>query len=148
MSNIFGLDALTSLAVAGSSGTFGGQNGIYVVDPTSGQTRDLEPLAPKYFGSIAWNPKTDRVLYTVTDSQFAESDVYTRSLAETTPTRVDAPKRIWEAWWSTDGSRIYATAERGALAATPGVGDFDILELPSGHVVASVCRADAKGQCG
>jgi Tol biopolymer transport system component len=136
------------LAVAGSSGTFGGQNGIYVVDPTSGQTRDLEPLAAKYFGSIAWNPKADRVLYTVTDSQFGESEVYTRSLADTAPTRVEAPKRIWEAWWSSDGSRIYATAERGTLAATPGVGDFDILELPNGRVVASVCRADPKGRCG
>lgn len=135
------------LAVAGGAGTFGGQNGVYVVDPTNGQERDLEPLAAKYFGSIAWNPKSDRVLYTVTDTQFAESDVYTRSLDETAPKRVDAPKRIWEAWWSSDGSRIYATAERGTVAATPGVGDFDVLELPSGHVVASVCRGDPRGQC-
>lgn len=135
------------LAVAGSAGTFGGQNGVYVVDLTNGQLRDLEPLAAKYFGSIAWNPKADRVLYTVTDGQFAESDVYTQSLPEPTPKRVDAPKRIWEAWWSSDGSRVYATAERGAVSGTPGVGDFDILELPSGHVVASVCRADPKGQC-
>ena len=140
--------ASPQLAVAGSAGTFGGENGIYVVDPNSRQTRDLEPLAAKYFGSIAWNPSADRVLYTVTDSQFAESDVYTRSLADDVAKRVDAPKRIWEAWWSSDGSRIYATAERGTLAATPGVGDFDILELPNGRVVASVCRADPKGRCG
>jgi Tol biopolymer transport system component len=135
------------LAVAGSAGTFGGENGVYVVDPNTDQSRDLEPLAAKYFGSIGWSPKGDRVLYTVTDGQFAESDVYTRSLAEDVAKRVDAPKRIWEAWWSSDGSRIYATAERGATSGTPGVGDLDILELPSGRVVASVCRGDARGQC-
>jgi Tol biopolymer transport system component len=135
------------LAVAGSAGTFGGENGVYVVDPNTDQSRDLEPLAAKYFGSIAWSPNADRVLYTVTDGQFAESDVYTRSLADEVAKRVDAPKRIWEAWWSSDGSRIYATAERGATSGTPGVGDLDILELPSGRVVASVCRGDQKGQC-
>jgi Tol biopolymer transport system component len=135
------------LAVAGSAGTFGGENGVYVVDPNTDQSRDLEPLAAKYFGSIAWSPKADRVLYTVTDGQFAESDVYTRSLTDDAAKRVDAPKRIWDAWWSSDGSRIYATAERGAASGTPGVGDFDILELPSGRIVASVCRGDQKGQC-
>jgi Tol biopolymer transport system component len=135
------------LAVAGSAGTFGGENGVYVVDPNNGASQDLEPLAAKFFGSMAWSPKADRVLYTVTDGLFAESDVYTRSLAEDVATRVEAPKRIWEAWWSSDGSRIYATAERGATSGTPGVGDIDILELPSGRVVASVCRSDPRGQC-
>jgi Tol biopolymer transport system component len=135
------------LAVAGSAGTFGGENGVYVVEPNDGQVTDLEPLAAKYFGSIAWHPSADRVLYTVADSQFAESDVYTRSLTDDLPKHVSSPKKVWEAWWSSDGSRIYATAEHGATAGTPGVGDLDILELPSGRVVASVCRADQRGQC-
>jgi hypothetical protein len=135
------------LAIAGSAGTFGGDNRVYVVEPSDGQIQDLEPLAAKYFGSIAWHPSADRVLYTAADSQFAEADVYTRSLSEDFPKRVDSPKKVWEAWWSSDGSRIYATAAREATAGAPGVGDFDILELPSGRVVASVCRADPRGQC-
>jgi Tol biopolymer transport system component len=135
------------LAVAGSAGTFGGENRVYAVNPNDGVIRDLEPLTAKYFGSIAWHPSADRVLYTAADGQFAESDVYTRSLAEDLPKRIESPKKIWEAWWSSDGSRIYATAARDATVGTPGVGDFDILELPGGRVVASVCRADQRGQC-
>jgi hypothetical protein len=135
------------LAVAGSAGAFGGENRVYAVNPNDGLIHDLEPLAAKYFGSISWHPSADRVLYTTADDQFAESDVYTRSLAEDLPKRIESPKKIWEAWWSSDGSRIYATAARDATAATPGVGDFDILELPGGRVVASVCRGDQRGQC-
>ena len=135
------------LAVAGSAGTFGGDNRVYAVDPNVGQIRDLEPLSEKYFGSIAWHPSADRVLYTVAEGPFSESDVYTRLLSEGAPRRVEAPKRIWDAWWSSDGSRIYATAARDNTAATPGVGDVDILELPGGRVVASVCRGDSRGQC-
>ena len=135
------------LAVAGSAGTFGGENRVYAVNPNDGVIRDLEPLTAKYFGSIAWHPNADRVLYTAADDQFAESVAYTRSLAEDLPKRIESPKKIWEAWWSSDGSRIYATAARDATAGTPGVGDFDILELPGGRVVASVCRGDQRGQC-
>jgi hypothetical protein len=135
------------LAVAGSAGSFGGENRVYAVNPNDGLIRDLEPLTAKYFGSIAWHPSADRVLYTTAGDQFAESDVYTRSLAEDLPKRIESPRKIWEAWWSSDGSRIYATAARDATAGTPGVGDFDILELPGGRVVASVCRGDQRGQC-
>jgi WD40 repeat protein len=135
------------LAVAGSAGSFGGENRVYAVDPNDGLIRDLEPLGTKYFGSIAWHPSTDRLLYTAADDPFSEGDVYTRALAEDLPRRVESQKKVWEAWWSSDGSRIYATAARGTTAATPGVGDLDILELPSGRVVASVCRGDARGQC-
>jgi Tol biopolymer transport system component len=135
------------LAVAGSAGTFGGENRVYAVDPNDGRIRDLEPLAGKYFGGLAWHPSADRVLYTVADGPFAERDAYTRSLTEDFPKRVDSPRKIWEAWWSSDGSRIYATAARDGTAGTPGVGDLDILELPGGRVVASVCVTDARGRC-
>jgi len=135
------------LAVAGTAGTFSGDNRVYVVEPNDGQLRDLEPLAGKEFGSIAWHPTDDRVLYTVADNSFAESDIYTRSLGEDFPKRVNSPKKVWQAWWSSDGSRIYATTARGATTGAAGVGDLDILELPSGRVVASVCRADPRGQC-
>jgi hypothetical protein len=135
------------LAVAGSAGSFGGENRVYAVDPNDGLIRDLEPLGTKYFGSIAWHPTADRLLYTATDSPFAEGDVFTRTLTDSASKMVESPRKIWEAWWSSDGSRIYATAAHGTTAATPGVGDIDILELPGGRVVASVCRADARGQC-
>lgn len=135
------------LAVAGAAGSFGGSNRVYVVDPNDGLIRDLEALAAKYFGSIAWHPTADRVLYTVAASPFAEADVYTRVLGENASKRVDSPRKIWEAWWSSDGSRIYATAARGNNAGAPGVGDLDIIELPGARVVASVCRADPRGQC-
>jgi Tol biopolymer transport system component len=135
------------LAVAGSAGAFGGENRVYAVDPNDGVIRDLEPLGTKSFGSIAWHPSADRVLYTAADGPFVEGDAYTRGLADSGPKLVESPKKIWEAWWSSDGSRIYATAARGTAAATPGVGDVDILELPGGRVVASVCRADPRGEC-
>jgi Tol biopolymer transport system component len=135
------------LAVAGAAGIFGGESRVYAVDPNDERIQGLEPLAPKYFGSIAWHPSADRVLYTVADSQFAESDVYTRSLAENAPLRIDSPRKVWEAWWSRDGSRIYATAARGTGAGTPRVGDVDIIELPGGRIVASICGADGRGQC-
>ncbi|HUG07083.1 MAG TPA: hypothetical protein VMQ78_11115 [Candidatus Limnocylindria bacterium] len=135
------------LAVAGAAGAFGGENHVYAVDPNDGVIRQIEPLAERHFGSIAWHPSADRVLYTAADGPFAERDVYTRALADDAPARVESPRKIWEAWWSSDGSRIYATAGRGTAAATPGVGDVDILELPGGRVVASVCRADPRGQC-
>ncbi|MDP9252046.1 MAG: hypothetical protein M3O80_03485 [Chloroflexota bacterium] len=134
------------LAVAGSAGTFGGENRIYVVNPNDGQIRELEPLAARTFGSIAWHPSADRVLYTAAESPFAESDAYTRTLTDEAAKRVESPKKIWDAWWSSDGTRIYATAARGT-SGTPGVGDLDIIELPSGRVVASVCGADTRGQC-
>jgi hypothetical protein len=134
------------LAVAGSAGAFGGENRVYAVDPNDGVIRDLEPLGTKSFGSIAWHPSADRVLYTAADGPFVEGDVYTRDLTGAAK-RVESPKKIWDAWWSNDGSTIYATAARGTTAATPGVGDIDILELPGGRVVASVCRADARGEC-
>jgi len=133
------------LAVAGSAGTFGGENRVYAVDPNDGRIRDLEPLAVRYFGSIAWHPSADRVLYTAADDLFAERDVYTRALSEDAPRRVESPKKIWDAWWSSDGSKIYATAAHGTTAATPGVGDFDVIELPGGRVVASICGSS--GQC-
>jgi hypothetical protein len=135
------------LAVAGAAGSFGGENRVYVVDPNDGVIRDLEALASKHFGSIAWHPSADRVLYTVAESAFAEADVYTRALADNVPKRIDSPRKVWEAWWSSDGSRIYATAARGTTAGAPGVGDLDIIELPGGRVVASVCRANPRGQC-
>jgi Tol biopolymer transport system component len=135
------------LAVAGTAGLFGGENRVYAVDPNVGRIRDLEPLASKYFGSIAWHPSADRLLYTAADGHFAEADVYTRSLTEDFPKRIESPKKVWEAWWSSDGSRIYATAARGTTAGAPGVGDMDIVELPGGRVVASICRADPRGQC-
>jgi len=133
------------LAVAGSAGTFGGENRVYAVDPNDGRIRDLEPLAARYFGSLAWHPSADRILYTAADDLFAERDAYTRALSEDAPRRVESPKKIWDAWWSNDGSKIYATAARGAAVGAPGFGDFDILELPGGRVVASICGAS--GQC-
>ena len=133
------------LAVAGSAGTFAGENRVYAVDPNDGQVRDLEPLGAKFYGSIAWHPSADRVLYTAADDLFAERDVYTRALADDAPKRVESPKKIWDAWWSSDGSKIYATAARGATVGAPGVGDFDILELPGGRVVASICGTS--GRC-
>lgn len=135
------------LAVAGTAGSFGGENRVYVVEPNDGQVQGLEPLGAKTFGSLAWHPSADRVLYTSAETPFSEADVYTRSLTEESPVRVDSPKKVWEAWWSSDGSRIYATAARTATAATPGVGDLDIIELPGGRVVASICRGDPRGQC-
>jgi Tol biopolymer transport system component len=134
------------LAVAGSAGAFGGENRVYAVDPNDGVIRDLEPLGTKSFGSIAWHPSADRILYTAADDPFVEGAVYTRDLTGAAKL-VESPKKIWDAWWSSDGSKIYATAARGTTAATPGVGDIEILELPGGRVVASVCRADARGEC-
>ena len=124
------------LAVAGSAGTFAGENRVYAVDPNDGVIRDLEPLGAKFYGSIAWHPSADRVLYTAADDPFAERDVYTRALSDDAPKRVESPKKIWDAWWSSDGSKIYATAARGTTAGAPGVGDF----APPHHRALCPCR--------
>jgi hypothetical protein len=79
------------LAVAGSAGSFGGENRVYAVDPNDGIIRGLEPLGTKSFGSIAWHPSADRLLYTAAEDPFVEGDVYTRALADPAPKRVESP---------------------------------------------------------
>jgi Tol biopolymer transport system component len=136
------------LAVAGAVGPVGGHSLLYVVDVEKKQATALEPSGNKRFGSLAWHPTEDRVLYVSAEGPFVEGDVFTRALADRAAVAVTSPRKVWDAWWSADGSRIYASAPRAASGATaPSVGDVDIVELPSGRVVASVCRSNAHGRC-
>jgi hypothetical protein len=87
-------------------------------------------------------------LFLASDQPTAAADVYVRSLADAAATRVVAARKVLDAWWSRDGSKIYATATReDAVGAYPGVANLEILELPSGRVVATVCRQDPRASC-
>jgi hypothetical protein len=93
-------------------------------------------------------PSADSFLYTQSSQPVADGDVYVRSLADPDSKPITFPRRVWEAWWSADGSRIFGVAPRAdALASAPGVANLEIIELPSGRVVATVCRGDPRAAC-
>lgn len=136
------------LVVTDGVNAFGGRSEMYTFEPSTGQRRQLEPVGTKLFASPAWHPTEDRFLFLYADGPFAEGDVYVRSLAAPAAASLAAPRKVWEAWWSRDGSRVYATAPRqDELAQAPGVANLEILELPGGRVVATVCRQDPRARC-
>ena len=136
------------LVVASGVSAFGGRSEMYTFEPTTGGHRQLEPIGSKRMGSPLWHPTEDRLLFLATDQPTAAADVYVRSLADPAAARIAAARKVLDAWWSRDGSKIYAIATReDAVGAAPGVANLEILELPSGRVVATVCRQDPRASC-
>jgi Tol biopolymer transport system component len=137
------------LVVTDGANAFGGRAEMYTFEPTTGERRQLEPAeAGKRFSNPSWHPAEDRILFLSANGPYAEGDVYVRSLGASAATSVGAPRKVWEAWWSRDGSRIYGLAPRkDAIGAAPGVANLEILDLPSGRIVATVCRQDPRASC-
>ena len=58
------------------------------------------------------------------------------------------PKAVEDAWWSRDGSKIYALLIRqDALRDALGDANYEIVELPGGKIVTTVCRGDPRAVC-
>jgi hypothetical protein len=127
---------------------FGGHSEMYTFEPSTGERRQLEPIGTKLFAGPSWHPTEDRILFLSADGPYAEGDAYVRSLAAPAASSLGAPRKVWEAWWSRDGSRMYGMAPRqDAIGGAPGVANLEILELPSGRVSATVCRQDPRARC-
>lgn len=134
------------LLVGSGIDAFGGTSTIYTYDVLTG--RKIVLLAPGRLriSSLAWNPSADSFLYTQSSQPVAEGDVYVRTLTDSDSKAIASSRRVWEAWWSADGSRIFAIAPR-ADALGPGVANLDVLELPSGRLIATLCRGDPRAKC-
>jgi dipeptidyl aminopeptidase/acylaminoacyl peptidase len=136
------------LLVGNSISAFGGTSTVYTYDLATGRKVVLLPPGRLRLSSLAWHPSADSFLYTQSSQAVADGDVYVRSLADPDSKPITAPRRVWEAWWSADGLRIFGVAPRAdALASASGVANLEIIELPSGRVVATVCRGDPRAAC-
>ena len=136
------------LLVGDSITAFGGTSTVYTYDLATGRKVVLLPPGRLRLASLTWHPSADSFLYTQSSLPVADGDVYVRSLADQDSKPIASRRRVWEAWWSADGSRIFGVAPRAdALANAPGVANLEIFELPSGRVVAVVCRGDPRASC-
>lgn len=134
------------LLVGSSTSAIGGMSSIYTYDLASGRKVVLLPSGRLRLSSLAWHPSTDSFLYSQSSQPVAEGDVYVRALADPAGVPVRSPRPVWEIWWSVDGSRIFAVAPRSDGLGS-GVANLDVLELPSGRAVATVCRGDPRASC-
>lgn len=134
------------LLVGSGISAFGGTSTVYTYDLATGAKVVLLPPGRLRLSSLAWHPSSDSFLYTQASQPVIEGDVYVRSLADQAGAAVTSPRPVWDAWWSIDGSRILATAPRPDGLAS-GVANLDVLELPSGRVVTTVCRGDPRASC-
>ena len=136
------------LLVMNSSGPFGGQSVSYTYDLATNRGAPLERAGTERRASLAWHPTADRYLYIANPTPVALGDVFTRSLTDAASTRIDAPRSVEDAWWSRDGSKIYALLIRqDALRDASGDANYEIVELPGGRIVATVCRGDPRAVC-
>lgn len=134
------------LLVSSSINAFGGTATLYTHDLATRRQAILLPPGYLRLSALAWHPSADSFLYTQAAQPVSEGDVYVRSLADQAATAVTSPRPVWDAWWSVDGSRIFAIAPRPDGLAS-GVANLDVLELPSGRVVTTVCRGDPRASC-
>jgi dipeptidyl aminopeptidase/acylaminoacyl peptidase len=134
------------LLVGDSINAFGGSSTVYTYDLASGHKDILLPAGRLRISSLVWRPGADSVLYTESLQPIADGDVYVRALSDPDSKPVPSTRKVWEAWWSADGSRIFAVAPRADGLAS-GVANLEILELPSTRLVAVVCRGDPRATC-
>ena len=115
------------LLVGDSISAFGGTSTVYTYDLGTGRKVVLLPPGRLRLASLAWHPSADSFLYTQSSQPVADGDVYVRSLADPDSRPIASPRRVWEAWWSADGSRIFGVAPRAdLLASASGVANLDI----------------------
>jgi hypothetical protein len=54
---------------------------------------------------------------------------------------------LWDVWWSRDGAKVFGTIQRRDPASgTPGA-NYQVVEVPSGRVIATVCNGDPRAAC-
>ena len=126
---------------------FGGKSASYLYDVAANRGTPLEPSGLQRRASLAWNPKGDQFLYLAANGFFPGGDLYVRAPNDQAAVKVQAPRPVADGWWSRDGSKIYALLMRQDALASTGVGNYEIAELPSGRIVATVCRGDLRAAC-
>lgn len=127
---------------------FGGHSVSYTYDLTTNRGTPLEQSGNQRRASLSWHPSGDRFLYLAAPNPVAFGDLYVRAPNEQVAARVSAPRPVIDGWWSRDGSKVYGLLIRqDALRDAIGDANYEIAELPSGRIVATVCRGDPRAVC-
>jgi dipeptidyl aminopeptidase/acylaminoacyl peptidase len=135
------------LLVMSGRNAFGGRSMSYLYDVASGRTTSLEPTGTEVRGAPRWSPPEDRFLYLAAPEVTFRASAFVRVLAETTAKRIDPRTDLIDAWWSRDGSKIYALVPRQDALGSSAIGNYLAIEMPSGRVIATVCRGDTRAAC-
>jgi hypothetical protein len=136
------------LVVGAGAGAFGGSTALYTYDVAATRGGVLVNGGSLRIGSLAWHPSEDRFLYTAGQPGPPGDDIFSWRLGDPAATRVASSRKVLAAWWSSDGSKIYALATRAdALASASGVANYEVIDVASGKVVATVCRGDPRAAC-
>ena len=133
------------VAAAGAS-LFGGSTALYTYDIAGDRRSVLISGGPLRIGALAWHPSEDRFLYTAGQVGPPGDDVFTWRLGDGAATRVVSARKVVDAWWSFDGSKIYGLGIRQDAAA-PGGANYEVFDLASGLIIATVCRGDPRAAC-
>ncbi len=127
---------------------FGGMSEIYTYDLVTAAKHDLEPIGRSNLWSPAWDPNEDRFVFIQGNTLGPQNGVFTRELGKSSATKIGTAVEFIEAWWSHDGTRVYAAVARmDLLAGAPGVANLEIVEYPGARAVASVCRQYSASSC-
>jgi hypothetical protein len=117
---------------------------IYTYDVLTGVSRTLHSSTTKYFGPARWHPAGERFLYleSVGDCMGGPpgNALFVRQADGGRPERIPAPTQISDAWWSRDGSAVYALVEEFGSPPT-------VVAVPSGHRIATLCAASSAFPC-
>jgi dipeptidyl aminopeptidase/acylaminoacyl peptidase len=136
------------LAAAAGASAFGGSTMLYTYDIGASRRSVLMSGGSLRIGALAWHPREDRLLYTAGQFGPPGDDVFTWRLGDPAATRAASSRKVVDAWWSFDGSEIYGLGIRqDALASAPGVANYEVFDLASGLIIATVCRGDPRAAC-
>jgi Tol biopolymer transport system component len=136
------------LVVASGVNAFGGSTAIYTYDIQTNRGSVLQNGGSQRIGSLMWHPAADRFLYTAGVFGPPGDDVLIWRLGDASPSKIASSRKVISAWWSRDGSKIYGVVIRqDALATAPGVANYEVIDVASGAVVATVCRGDPRAAC-
>ena len=136
------------LVVMDTITTNGGESVSYTYDLATNRGTPLEQKGSQRRAGLAWHPNGDRFLYLAAPGPFPLGDLYVRAPNDQVAAKVNAPRSVIDGWWSHDGSKIYGLLIRqDTLRDAIGDANYEIAELPSGGVVATVCRGDPRAVC-
>jgi Tol biopolymer transport system component len=135
------------LVVSAGTSLFGGSTALYTYDIRTNRGTVLVNGGTLRVGSLAWHPTEDRFLYTAGPVGPPGDDVFFWRLGDPAATRVASSRKVVEAWWSSDGSKVYGLAIRQEALAATGVGNYEVIDVASGALIATVCGGDPRTIC-